>query len=131
MSAGSRPVGYLTFEDLLQIAEGVIGEVALREPGLLASAAARPTSTVFGEDAYPTFAEKAAARMHAIARNHALVDGNKRLAWSATRIFCNLNGLELEYSIEEAEALVVGVAAGELDLAEIVGWLEKRIRDPE
>lgn len=68
----------------------MLDEVALRDRGLLASAAARPQTTVFGEDAYPSFAEKAAALMHSLARNHPLVDGNRRLAWAATRVFCLL-----------------------------------------
>lgn len=89
------PVDYLSIDDLLEIAVGVIGDVAIRDQGLLASAAGRPQSSAFGEDAYPTFAGKAAALMHSIARNHALVDGNKRLAWSATRTFCLLNGCDL------------------------------------
>jgi death-on-curing protein len=84
------PVDYLSLEDLLEIAIGTIDEVAIRDRGLLASAAARPRSSAFGEDAYPMFAAKAAALMHSVARNHALVDGNKRLAWAATRVFCLL-----------------------------------------
>ena len=80
-----RPIDYLTVEDLLEIAVGVIDNVAIRDHGLLASAAGRPQSSAFTEDAYPTFAGKAAALMHSLARNHALVDGNKRLAWAATR----------------------------------------------
>ncbi len=56
--------------------------------GLLAAAAARRRITVFGEDAYPTVEDKAAALLHSLVSNHALVDGNKRLAWSAARIFC-------------------------------------------
>ncbi len=79
------PIDYLSVEDLLEIAVGVIGEVAIRYRGLLASAAERPRSSAFGQDAYPTFAGKAAALMHSLARNHALIDGNKRLAWAATR----------------------------------------------
>jgi death on curing protein len=82
-----EPLDYLTTEDLLEIAAGIIGDVALRDEGLLASAAGRPRTSAFGDDAYPTFVEKAAAVMHSVARNHALVDGNKRLAWSATACF--------------------------------------------
>lgn len=117
-------IDYLTVDDLLEIAAGVLPDVALRDRGLLASAASRPQTTVFGDDAYPTFAEKAAALMHSIARNHALVDGNKRLAWAATRVFCLLNGRDLVFSVDDAEALVLGVATGALDvpaLAEMIG----------
>lgn len=77
-------VDYLTVDDLREIAAGVLAEAAVRDRGLLASAAARPATTVSGSDAYPTFAEKAAALMHSLARNHALVDGNKRLACTSS-----------------------------------------------
>ena len=100
----------------------------MRDRGLLASAAGRPQATVLGEDAYATFAEKAAALMHSIARNHALVDGNKRLAWSATRVFCLLNGRDLAFTVDEAEALVVGVAAGELEVPEIAAAIDEHLR---
>ena len=127
MTSGDRPIEFLTVADLLEIAVGVIGEIELRDRGLLASAAARPRSTVFGEDAYPAFEDKAAALMHSVARNHALVDGNKQLAWAATRVFCLLNGRDLEYSVDEAEALVQAVARGELDVAGIAASIRRRL----
>ena len=113
------PLDYLSVDDLLEIAAGVMGEVVIRDHGLLASAAARPRMGAFGEDAYPRFAGKAAALMHAVARNHALVDGNKRLAWAATRTFCLLNGRDLMFSVDDAERLVQSVARGELEASEI------------
>jgi death-on-curing protein len=125
---GERPVEYLTVADLLEIAVGVIGDVQVRDRGLLASAAARPRGTVFGEDAYPGFADKAAALMHSLARNHALVDGNKRLAWSATRVFCLLNGRDLRFSVNAAEALVQGVARGDLDVPDIAEAIRQHLR---
>lgn len=118
------PVDHLSVDDLLDVAAGVLGEVLLRDPGALAAAAGRPRMTVFGTEAYPTFAGKAAALMHSLARNHPLVDGNKRLAWAATRVFCLLNGRDLRLDIDDAERLVVGVAAGSVDvpdLTEILG----------
>ena len=81
-------IDYLTVEDLLEIAAGVVDNVALRDAGLLATAAGRPQVTVFGADAYPTFDDKAAALLHSLVRNPSLVDRNKRLAWAATRVFC-------------------------------------------
>ena len=128
MTSGDRPIEFLTVADLLEIAVGVIGEIDVQDRGLLASAAARPQSTVFGADAYPTFADKAAALMHSIARNHALVDGNKRLAWAATRVFCLLNGRDLDYTVDDAEALVQAVARGELDVAGIAASIRRRLR---
>ena len=62
--------------------------------------------------------------MHSIARNHALVDGNKRLAWSAVRVFLLLNHSDVGYaSVDEAEDFVHGVARGELGVPEIADWL--------
>ena len=95
---------------------------------LLAAAAARPQVTVFGDDAYPTFTDKAAALLHSLVRNHALVDGNKRLAWSATRVFCLLNGHDLTYTVDEAEETMLNAASGQLDVSEIAAWLKARLR---
>jgi death-on-curing protein len=128
VSAQDRRIEYLTVADLLDIAIGVIGEVEVRDRGLLASAAGRSESTVLGDDAYPTFADKAAALMHSLARNHALVDGNKRLAWAATRVFCLLNGRDLDFTVDEAETLVLAVARGELEVAEIASSIDKHLR---
>ena len=113
-------IDYLDIHDVLQICERIIPNLAIRDQGLLQSAIERPRTTVFGEDAYKTFPEKAAALMHSLARNHPLVDGNKRLAWSATRAFCLLNGYDIDLNIDEAETLVLGVAAGKFDVTEIV-----------
>jgi death-on-curing protein len=107
---------YLSVEDLLEIAAGVIeGDVGVRDDGLLVSAAARPRTSAFGRGAYPEFADQAAALMHSLARNHALIDGNKRLAWAATRVFCLLDGRDLRFDVDQAEATVVAVASGDLD----------------
>jgi death-on-curing protein len=114
---------FLTIEDLLEIARGVLPEVAVRDIGLLESAAARPMTSVFGELAYPTFLEQAAALMHSLARNHPLVDGNKRLAWAATRVFFLMNEQDLTYTVDDAETFVLLVAQGNLDVGEISAWL--------
>ncbi len=119
----AEEIDYLTVEDLLEIAAGVLDEVAVRDAGLLAAAAGRPRVTVFGEDAYPTFDNKAAALLHSLVRNHALVDGNKRLAWAATRVFCILNGRDLAYTVDEAEDLMLAAAAGDLDIAGLATWI--------
>jgi len=123
----SQEIDYLSVEDLLEIAAGVMDQVAIRDAGLLAAAAGRPQVTVFGEDAYPTFTDKAAALLHSLVRNHALVDGNKRLAWSATRVFCLLNGHDLTYTVDEAEELMQSAASGHLDVPDIAGWLAARL----
>jgi death-on-curing protein len=114
---------YLTLEDLIEIAQGVLGNVVVRDIGLLQSAASRPQASAFGELAYPTFADQAAALMHSLARNHPLVDGNKRLAWAGTRAFLLINGRDIDYTVDQAESLVLAVARGEVDVEAIAQWL--------
>ena len=120
-------IDLLTVDDLLEIASGVLDEVAVRDAGLLAAAVGRPRVTVLGADAYPSFEDKAAALLHSLVRNHAFVDGNKRVAWSAARIFCLLNGRDLTYTVDEAEAMIIAAAAGTLDVADIAAWLRLRL----
>ena len=127
MNDAVEPVDHLSTEDLLEIAAGVLDDVSVRDMGLLASAAARSQTTVLGEDAYPEFADKAAALMHSVARNQALVDGNKRLAWAATRVFCLLNARDLRFTVDEAERLVLDVATGQIDVPVIAARLRERL----
>lgn len=105
---------YLDLEDLLEIARRAVGEdVAVRDHGLLESSLARPRASVFGEDAYADVHLKAAALLQSLARNHALVDGNKRLAWTACRTFLAINGQWIKASEDERFGLVIRVATGD------------------
>jgi len=111
-------VDYLDLEDLLALTADLhAGPV--RDHGLLESAVARPRTSVFGEDAYPTLLDKAAALLHSLCKNHGLVDGNKRLAWLATDVFLRINEVVIEMSDDAAFALVMGVADGSLDVPDI------------
>jgi death on curing protein len=106
---------YLTYADLLYVAERAMGEQPVgRDAGLLDAAAARPRATVFGRDAYPTLEDKAAALTHSIARNHALVDGNKRLALGGLIAFLGVNGRRLTLTNEQAYDFIIAISAGEL-----------------
>ena len=121
----SRPgdeVEYLDLEDLLGLTRALAAG-PVRDLGLLDSSCARPRSTAFGSDAYPRLEDKAAALLHSLARNHALVDGNKRLAWLATVVFLDLNGRTVELDDEDAFELVMAVAGGALDVDEIAARL--------
>ena len=106
---------YLTMAELLHVAERTLGEVLVRDHGLLESALARPQTTVFGEVAYPDLEHKAAALLHSLARNHALVDGNQRLSLAGTIAFLGMNGRRLTLTNDEAYDFVIAVATGELD----------------
>jgi death-on-curing protein len=109
----------LTVPDLLHIAERTLGgKPKVRDTGLLEAAAARPAATAFGQDAYPGLDAKAAALLHSLARNHALVDGNKRLALAGMIAFYGMNGRRLTLTNDEAYDLVMAVADGRLDVVD-------------
>jgi death-on-curing protein len=116
---------YLDLEDLLHIAERVVGNVVVRDLGLLEAAAARPRASAFGEDAYASLLEKVAALIHSVARSHPLVDGNKRLALAAGIAFLGVNGVRLTMTNDEAYDLIISIATSQLDdipaIAEILG----------
>ncbi|MEV6910646.1 type II toxin-antitoxin system death-on-curing family toxin [Amycolatopsis sp. NPDC051071] len=104
-------IAYLTLEDLLALSED-LGVPKIRDLGLLDSAAHRPQTSLLGRDAYPTLHEKAAVLLESLARNHALIDGNKRLAWMATFVFYGLNGHDLDAPEDDAYDLVMAMSVG-------------------
>lgn len=114
-------VVYLELDDLLVIAAAFLGHAPeVRDYGLLESALARPRASVFGEEAYSGVDEKAAALLLSLVGNHALVDGNKRLGWVATRVFYGMNGLDVRAPREGARDLVFAIAAGRVaDVGEV------------
>jgi death on curing protein len=119
---------YLDLEDILAAAAAAIApaEVLVRDVGLLESALARPQASAFGEDAYPDLHLKAAALIESLARNHALIDGNKRLAWVATRLFLAMNDADVRVpSPEVGDEFVRAVAQGHLELRAVAA----RLRD--
>ena len=116
-------VEFLTLEDILGLVNA-LGAGPVRDLGLLDSACHRPQAGFFGQEAYPTLSGKAAALMHSLACNHALVDGNKRLALLATVVFLRINGHRLDLTDDEAFDLTMSVAAGQLD----ADGIEKRLR---
>jgi death on curing protein len=107
---------YLDLDDLLLVAARAVGDNAVvRDYGLLESAVARPRTTVTGAEAYPDIHTKAAALLHSLCRNHALVDGNKRLAWTACQVFLGLNGQWVDASEDDRFDLMIAVASGAID----------------
>lgn len=119
---------HLDVDDLIHIAGRVLPAVELRDAGLLESAAARPGASAFGEDAYPSLHAKAAALLHSIARNHALVDGNKRLSLAAVIAFYGVNGHRLTMTNDQAYELIMLVASGQIDdVADIAGRLSQGV----
>ncbi len=121
---------YLDAEDLVYLASVLLGEPPpIRDLGLIGSAAARPQTTVFGEDAYPDVWTKAAALLQSVVKNHPLVDGNKRLGWLATAVFLELNDVPVTQATnEDVYNLVVATAAGKDSVESIAETLHDIIR---
>lgn len=107
---------YLEPEDALRVVERF--GFHIRDAGLLASALARPSASMFGEDAYASLDLKAAALLESLVRNDPLVDGNKRTGWTLMVLFLWINGYQHDFPTEDAFELVVGVAEGTIQLAE-------------
>jgi death on curing protein len=120
-------VSYLALEDVLALARR-LGQARPRDVGLVASAIVRPQTSVLGEDAYPDLHTKAAAILHSLARNHAFVDGNKRVAWLSAGAFYWINGPLLDAPDDPAYDLVIAVATGDLDVPAIAATLAQWAR---
>lgn len=119
----------LDLESLLRLTE-MLGAGPVRDVGLLQSAAGRPATTVFGEEAYPSIELKAAALLHSIVKGHPLVDGNKRLGWLSCVVTLDLNGLETGLGDDAAFDLVMEVAAEGVTVEEIADRLAVIPTDP-
>lgn len=131
-------VEYLDLTDYLAIAAEIIGldlttltKVTRLE---LADSALHAPEAGFGDvDLYPDFVDKAAVLVVRLAKNHPLPDGNKRAAWVSMRMFVAVNGWlwRTQPDIDEAEAVVLAIAAGELDEAGAAAWLRQFLSPPE
>lgn len=118
-------VEHLDLEDLLRLLRR-LGVGPVRDVGLLDAAAARPRSSAFGVDAYPTLELRAAALLESLVRGHALVDGNKRLAWLAAVVFLDLNGRQVTLTDDAAFELVMLAAEGRVTLEQVAERLAGR-----
>jgi death-on-curing protein len=110
---------FLEFDDLVELVRRLLGDSPpIRDVGLLESAVARPRATAFSEDAYRDIWTKAAALLESLVKNHALVDGNKRLAWLATAVFLEINGVSVTAASNDEVFELVNRAAAEHDTIE-------------
>ena len=116
---------YLDIEDALQVVDRYGFHV--RDVGLLASALARPATTVMGAEAYPELAVKAAALLESVARFHPLIDGNNRTAWTLMVLLLWINGYRHDFTTDEGFDLVVGVAAGTIDLMDSAAEISRHL----
>ena len=99
---------------------------ALARPELLDSAVALPQATMFGEDLYPDLFLKAAAMLRSIAQNQAFLDGNKRTAWLAMRVFLAVNGFNVHATVDDGLTMMIELAENRIDLDGIRAFLFAR-----
>lgn len=130
MVAEEVAVEFLDIDDLIGLAAVLLGDPPpVRDVGLLSAAAARPQTAVAGVDAYPDIWTKAAALLHSVVRNHALVDGNKRLGWLATAVFLEINGHDATAATDDdVYDLVIEVATIEMTVEEFSSRLQQFTR---
>lgn len=121
----SSPIEYVEPEQTMAAAKRL--GLHVRDEGLLFSALARPSASMFGEEAYATLEMKAAALFSSLAQNHPLFDGNKRLSWILTLAFLRLNGFRVVMSNDDAYELVLAVAQGKIELSEIAARLARHL----
>lgn len=122
-------VEYLTLDDLIGLVRR-LGVGPIRDIGLLDAAISRPRSSAFGVDAYASVERKAAALLHSLVANHAMVDGNERLGWLATVVFLDINRRPVRLDDDAAFKLVMGIAEGHLDVDEIADRLSSEQSGP-
>lgn len=121
-------IEYLALDDILALTNRA--GLTVTDYGLVESVLARPQASVFGEDAYPTIHQKAAALLQSLATNHALADGNKRTAWAATRLFYGLNDHNVVATEDERFELIIAVATREADTVDKIAVRLARIAIP-
>jgi death-on-curing protein len=128
---------YLTVSELIYINGRLLnndkilsGRQKVRDLALLEAAVARPASSAFGQDAYPTLAEKAAALFHSVARNHPFTDGNKRTATIAALFMLAINGAQVDWEPEEALAAILAAAEGRMTWEALAAWFPLVASEP-
>lgn len=128
----ARAVRYLSLAEVLELHRRLIGATGgatgVRDLAALEGALGQPRQTFGGEDLYPTLEAKATALGFALIGNHPFVDGNKRVGHAAMEVFLVLNGRELVAPVDDAERVVLGVAAGAIGRAELLAWSQGRVR---
>ncbi len=125
----TTPTEYLDADDLVALAAVLLGDPPpIRDLGLLASAAARPRASAFGQDAYADTWTKAGALLHSVVKNHPLVDGDERLGWVACAVFLDLNGIDpTTTSNDDVFELVMHLAAHPIEVDELAARLQAMI----
>lgn len=99
------------------------GSDGIRDKGLLDSALESPFQSFGGEELYPSIQSKAARLCYGLVKNHAMIDGNKRIGAHAMLVFLAVNGYELKYTQKELADIILDVADGKREYEDILSWI--------
>ena len=117
----------LSKEQILQLHTSLIeatgGSDGIRDEGMLDSALNNPFQSFGGNELYPSIQAKAAQLCFGLVKNHAMVDGNKRLGAHVMLVFLSLNGYELSYSQKELSDIILALASGKINAENILQWI--------
>lgn len=117
----------LTKNDILKIHSEMIkasgGIQGIRDNTLLDSALQAPFQTFGQTDLYSTVQEKAVRLGYGLIKNHAMLDGNKRLGTHIMLVTLSLNGITLKYTQSELENEILNVANGNLGYEDLLLWV--------
>lgn len=106
-----------------QLIESTGGSDGIRDEGLLDSALESPFQSFGGEELYPSIQAKAARLCYGLVKNHAMVDGNKRIGAHTMLVFLAVNGYELKYTQNELVDLILDVADGKKVYEDLLKWI--------
>ena len=107
----------------IQLIESTGGCDGIRDEGLLDSALERPFQSFGGEELYPSIQAKAARLCYGLVKNHAMIDGNKRIGAHTMLVFLAVNGYELRYTQKELVDLILDIADGKKEYGDILSWI--------
>lgn len=101
------------------------GTQGIRDIGLLESSLSRPFATFDGKDLYTNPVEKASALLESLLINHPFIDGNKRIAYTITRLFLLSSNVDIQATQTEKYQFIIEIAEGKLSIEKIKEWLNK------
>lgn len=117
----------LTKEQVLMLHDRLVevtgGSNGIRDEGMLDSALSNPFQSFGGEELYPNIQAKAAQLCYGLVKNHAMLDGNKRLGIHVMLVFLALNGYELVYSQKELSDTILALASGRISAEYLLQWI--------
>lgn len=117
----------LSREQIIALHSQLISETGgiegIRDERLLSSALNAPFQSFGDTENYPSIQQKAARLGFGLVKNHAFIDGNKRIGAHVMLVFLALNGIDLEYTQDELSDMFLGIASGDISQEELLEWI--------